>query len=871
MNRGYAAAYEQLESLRANCYQQQQQHYPPSVCNTEQQLHQNQQQPQHLMNYGADPTAAATAAAIHRHRHQHQRHYPSQSPLQQQQQQRISPLNNNTKNTNGNSNNNHHPLYPGTSTYSSMLIHPSSSSQQQQHQQQSWSHPLPSHQSQIRAAQARMELQQLYLQQQQQQQQKHQSPYAAMSQQQHHPKEPQDPYAQHEQQYEQHELFLEDYFSNNTESQQLSNNNNNFGLPVVSAPVSSTTLPLPRLDTRPLEHVRMACSSLSVTPLSGTDIFHRMQDRCRDVTTRYVVCADFLVACQQDLRRAASAMAGRHPKQHFIAAHVGPLPAKFQRDNQHRMDATSLNKAVEHLRVLTQDAAAQSGGVEAIRNQFLGGMRDGESWGLRKWLSQHGNALAICTDIECVVQAMRSKENSDNIQLLSDVLRPLAQQTLRALKESVPQSYQEHSSAHPYLPFFHRLEGALRSMSLFDPKDDVVICIDDSSDEDENDDEAIPATVRSLNATTPLPKQPTVPATTTPSKKRKAASLKVVTLQDEDRNSTLQEQQDSVWQMFALQTTTTTAHSKRSSLASSSGESDDESVIEIVDSITSPSPPNKNATIPVATKWWSCALCQTNNMPSLDSCINCGEVNMMDDLHVLLGDGAVFQVDDNDDTTEPTPLWPIPPPDANSLAQTATTLSNQLDRLAQHFDRGEQSRIRPITAPFGTFWDGPRYASALRLFASLMRMRNAASFVERIRDDASSPPVFSVIKHPLCFRDICESLLFCDDDINYETPMIVGNHGRLPAKGLQMWNMWKGADLLMAVDLVLLNSLAYGRVVAEGKTEHRSNTNKLRKYLWEAINRMIEPRMTDSKHRRSCVPTRRSEASGFVVYKLHER
>lgn len=125
-------------------------------------------------------------------------------------------------------------------------------------------------------------------------------------------------------------------------------------------------------------------------------------------------------------------------------------------------------------------------------------MRDGESWGLRRWLSQHGGALKICNDLELIYGALKQKSSSMNndkrndkyfpvLVKLAERIRPKAQQALDRLRNDVPTAYQQISSAHPYLPFFHRLESALRSLTNFDPEEDDVICLDDSSDEDDDD------------------------------------------------------------------------------------------------------------------------------------------------------------------------------------------------------------------------------------------------------------------------------------------------------------------------------------------------------------------------------------------------
>jgi len=85
--------------------------------------------------------------------------------------------------------------------------------------------------------------------------------------------------------------------------------------------------------------------------------------------------------------------------------------------------------------------------------------------------------------------------------------------------------------------------------------------------------------------------------------------------------------------------------------------------------------------------------------------------------------------------------------------------------------------------------------------------------------------------------------------------------------------MWRGSDLLQAVDLVFLNSLAYGKICGEGRSRNRSTTNDLRKQLWnqiqETVNACIDS--DDAERKRQCTPTRRSETSGFVVEKRKGR
>lgn len=195
-----------------------------------------------------------------------------------------------------------------------------------------------------------------------------------------------------------------------------------------------------------------------------------------------------------------------------------------------------------------------------------------------------------------------------------------------------------------------------------------------------------------------------------------------------------------------------------------------------------------------------------------------------------------------------------------------------IDRLAGLFDSNHDAEIRPRHVEKSEFWDyRGHYASALRLFSDILREPGSSIHLDRNRD----ADYCQVIKHPLCFRDIFAALLEDDDDANNfyandsESITRSSSDGLLPNQGLSGWNMWRGLDLLQAIDLVFLNSLAYGKSIDEGKSSRRSQTNKLRKDFWDGIKRVLDSNVTDvdQELRRRCTPTRRGEASGFVVHK----
>eukprot|EP00751_Fragilariopsis_kerguelensis_P049489 CAMPEP_0171029902 /NCGR_PEP_ID=MMETSP0736-20130129/36707_1 /TAXON_ID=186038 /ORGANISM="Fragilariopsis kerguelensis, Strain L26-C5" /LENGTH=473 /DNA_ID=CAMNT_0011471823 /DNA_START=1032 /DNA_END=2449 /DNA_ORIENTATION=- len=472
------------------------------------------------------------------------------------------------------------------------------------------------------------------------------------------------------------------------------------------------------------------------------------------------------------------------------------------------MDNENITVAVKELQTLCANAkAVESQGCEVVKNTFLGGMKDGESWGLRKWLSKHGGALHICNDTECLSNSCQKLDRDlDSTKKIAERLRPLAENALKKLKSEIPSSYQEQSSAHPYLPFFHRLECALRGMANFDPEDDDVICIVD-------DDE-----VEVLKAKASA-------AAAAPSCKRKADA----DCDDDDADSDIQimerknpaklRQEEDVTTLHTNKTNTTDDHDDPNdndyNLETDTGD-DSDIMKELLKTL------------------------DDND----DDPINFDEFEQQ-------GDN-----DDDDDDAHVT---------SNINSINAFDLADGIDSVATLFDSNQHDKVRPsdIVGEEESFWDDNyRYASALRLFSEILR---SSDYEDELIQEGKLPYT-EIVKHPLCFRDIVSALL---QDFNAADNSIECSNGMLPfGTTLSDWNMWKGMELLQAIDLVLLNSLAYGKANdGVGKSTIRSRTNKLRKVLWAGIKQVIDDHMTsaDAEERRLCTPTRRGESSGFVV------
>jgi hypothetical protein len=607
-----------------------------------------------------------------------------------------------------------------------------------------------------------------------------------------------------------------------------------------------------------LEKLQLKVSGVSLEPMTGTDIIARVTLRSNEVLTRYLPCVDFLVQCQQELRKGLQVATAKRYVHHmfrdtmtprqFYTNYISSLPERFYRKNRRLMDNENITAAVKELQTLCANAkGVESQGCEVVKNTFLGGMKDGESWGLRKWLSKQGGALHICNDTECLSNSCQTLDRDlDSTKKLADRLRPLAEHALKKLKSEIPSSYQEQSSAHPYLPFFHRLECALRGMSNFDPEDDDVICIIDDDEVEELKAKAKASDTSSKRKSDSTSKsnnrnKKSSSSSSSSSSKRKAPAAFTPLIEKDDDNNSV------------------------------------DSEIEILDG----KPPAKRIREEEATTLYTN---KTNTSIDHDEDEFILETETGDDSDIM--EELLKTLDDNDDPInfdefEQESDADDDDDDANHATSNINTinafdLADGLDSLATLFDSNQHDKVRPsdIVGEEEGFWDDScRYASALRLFSEILRSPDCTSLLlESVDEDEliqmGKLPYTEIVKHPLCFRDIVSALL---QDFNATDNSIECSNGVLPfGTTLSDWNMWKGLELLQSVDLVLLNALAYGKAnEGAAKSNARSRTNKLRKVLWAGIKQVIDDHMSsaDAEERRRCTPTRRGESSGFVVRK----
>lgn len=158
-----------------------------------------------------------------------------------------------------------------------------------------------------------------------------------------------------------------------------------------------------------------------------------------------------------------------------------------------------------------------------------------------------------------------------------------------------------------------------------------------------------------------------------------------------------------------------------------------------------------------------------------------------------------------------------------------------LAKNVESLDFGDRSRA-------ALFWDR-NWSFVLDLFCRLLR-KSACKWVLNLESTDTD-----IINHPVCFRDIVKTLASR------------GGDGRLPRYVKLKWNVYKMDELLQAIDLALLNTLALN---GPSKSLLRTDILALRRYFWSALERQVGLQ-------NGTLPTKRTEKSGFVVNKKKKK
>lgn len=233
-----------------------------------------------------------------------------------------------------------------------------------------------------------------------------------------------------------------------------------------------------------LDELELSMPDLSLVPMSAATVVKRLEQTLSHVQTLYVPLVTFLVHCQVQLDNTNNKGVKNMKPRTCHKKYIFPLSQVFTTMSL-QINAKELAKAERELDVVSNHAKKGESWTE-MKQLFIGGMV-GHSSGLYRWVSELGNARSACCDLECILQACCKLDPSlDTTQKLAELLRKMAEPTLDHLMKQVPSKYHLQSTAasasnqHPPLPYFHRLEAAVRSMATFDPNDDEIVCVGDS-------------------------------------------------------------------------------------------------------------------------------------------------------------------------------------------------------------------------------------------------------------------------------------------------------------------------------------------------------------------------------------------------------
>ena len=484
---------------------------------------------------------------------------------------------------------------------------------------------------------------------------------------------------------------------------------------------------------------------------------------------------------------------------------------------------------------------------------------------------------------------------------LAEIVRPRAQLVFDRLKADVPKAYQEHSSAHPYLPFFHRLEGVLKGLATFDPTDDDVVCLDDSDDEDD----IKPTPVKSESGAGIVPtgatpglgsKRPSVSAKSDDSSMMDTSTSKRIKREESDLSGFSGFNQSFGNMLEKLADESDTGGTGTSGQSSTPAQKQEIEIIDLLDSsdeedevdskpsaiptgaptgelAVGPKLPPTVANMPQAaspiriptgaSKGWRCPQCTYFNEANAKKCAMCEDEDEDEDfdsdalLRALMN--GTFANDVGPSASANSTLGGSAAAAAQGtnaafpISHTADSLSTKLDAIITGFGSNMHYMLRPCEVDTTVeHWNAEHnYVWALKFLKMILQRPESRSLINTTDDTAlflaGHPSYSSVIRHPVCFADIVEALA---------TPKTRGSHlwGDGKLSSLPKCNLWEGKDLLEAIDMVVLNALAY---FGDRDNNKKAAAQKLRTYFWKTLDEKCA-------HNKSILPKRRKPSDKFI-------
>ena len=356
---------------------------------------------------------------------------------------------------------------------------------------------------------------------------------------------------------------------------------------------------------------------------------------------------------------------------------------------------------------------------------------------------------------------------------LGKIVRKITTHALTRLHEDIPKAYQEVSSAHPYLPFFHRLESVLQGLSWFDPEDDDVICLDS----DEVEKEKLKQVERKKSSAERMLHNNSgqdVHHVYQPS-----AAEDIVNIDDEDDSSN------------TPISTSTYTNNKTSKLTNTEGST-----------TASACTTEQNANVAHIGQW-SCSICTFVNEQETDRCVICDKERPFSN-----GNDASSASKINGNTINGTlEAENSKYSDGNNglrLERARKTSEDFVSRI-EVLDFGDRSSS-------ASYWD-QSWEVVMNLVCRTIRAQYSSWILEFDENQVN------VVRHPLCLRDIVDALTN------------IRGHGRLVRTKLN-WSVYNMEQLLEAVDLVMINALVTN---GPAKTNLYNDVRHIRQYFWQFL------------------------------------
>mmetsp|Transcript_6121 Transcript_6121/g.11596 ORF Transcript_6121/g.11596 Transcript_6121/m.11596 type:complete len:521 (+) Transcript_6121:3-1565(+) len=504
---------------------------------------------------------------------------------------------------------------------------------------------------------------------------------------------------------------------------------------------------------------------------------------------------------------------------------------------------------------------------------------------------------------------------------MAEVIRPRAQLVFDRLKADVPKAYQEHSSAHPYLPFFHRLEGVLKGLATFDPTDDDVVCLDDDSDVEEvlptpvkseasvgagtSGDSTAAATTTTGTSTTKASgrssKRPSISGKSDddtvmgdPKRmKREDSTVSALSGFDAAFGSVLaglaEEDETGGGNDGSLQST---QHSNASGGGGGGGGNTKEKpapvTIDLLDSSdeeeeadskpaavaaapaaagtsaatdTTTAQAQSTSTDAAASKGWRCPQCTFLNSADSTACKFCDDEDdadfESDPLLKALIDGTFADDFGASNTVAAAATSPSAAAASRSSGHSASTLSNKVDGVIAGFESSMHFMLRPVEVDTKTDHWNDEANYVWILKLLKMMMQKADA---RSFLHPPDPTELFLAGYPPYESIVKHPVCFSDIVLALTNSTTSGSHlwGDGKVASLPKLNLWEGKQLLESIDIVMLNALVY---YGGGRDDAKYTSAKmLRSYYWQTLDEKAQGN-------KSVLPRRRKPSDAFIVKK----